>query len=305
MKMLIKELLSFKFAIGILILFNFSSCKKGVDHYDASGSFEATEITVSAEVSGKLLQFDVKEGDVLKANQLVGSIDSIQLYLRKQQLQATLQSAQARRPDVKKQIAALEEQIRAARVEQVRVQKLLKANAANQKQLDDVNAQISVLEKQLEALKTTLINSKKGISEDARSIQLQIEQIQDQLNKCKIISPITGTVLVKYVESTELAVPGKALFKIADTENIILRAYVTSDQLSQIKIGQQVKVSADFGSTQMREYKGTIAWISSQSEFTPKTIETRDERANLVYAIKVNVKNDGFLKIGMYGNVVF
>ena len=241
----------------------------------------------------------------MQANQLVGSIDSIQLYLRKQQLQATLQSAQARRPDVKKQIAALEEQIAAARVEKVRVQKLLKANAANQKQLDDVNAQILVLEKQLDAQRTTLINTNQGISEDARSIQLQIEQIQDQLNKCKIISPITGTVLVKYVEPSELAVQGKALFKIANTENIILRAYVTSDQLSQIKIGQQVKVSADFGAKQMREYKGAITWVSSQSEFTPKTIETRDERANLVYAIKVNVKNDGFLKIGMYGNVVF
>ena len=305
MKKLKNEHICFKFVLGILILVNFISCKKGENQYDASGSFEATEITVSAEVSGKISRFDIKEGDVLQANQLVGSIDSIQLYLRKQQLQATLQSAQARRPDVKKQIAALEEQIAAARVEKVRVQKLLKANAANQKQLDDVNAQILVLEKQLDAQRTTLINTNQGISEDARSIQLQIEQIQDQLNKCKIISPITGTVLVKYVEPSELAVQGKALFKIANTENIILRAYVTSDQLSQIKIGQQVKVSADFGAKQMREYKGAITWVSSQSEFTPKTIETRDERANLVYAIKVNVKNDGFLKIGMYGNVVF
>lgn len=294
---------SFKTGIAILILFSMSSCKKSENQYDASGSFEATEITVSAEVSGKLTDFPITEGDVLKVGQVVGNIDSVQLFLRKQQLKATLQSIQSRRPDIKKQIAALEEQIKTAKTEQSRVQKLLKANATNQKQLDDVNSQVSVLEKQLDALKTTLVNNNQGITDDARSIQLQIEQIQDQLNKCKILSPINGTVLVKYVEASELAVQGKSLFKIADTENLILRAYITADQLSQVKIGQDVTVSADFGLNQMRKYKGIISWVSSQSEFTPKTIETRDERANLVYAIKINVKNDGYLKIGMYGNV--
>lgn len=303
MKSLTNIHFSFKTGIAILILFNMSSCKKSENQYDASGSFEATEITVSAEVSGKLTDFPITEGDVLKAGQVVGNIDSVQLFLRKQQLKATLQSIQSRRPDIKKQIAALEEQIKTAKTEQSRVQKLLKANATNQKQLDDVNAQVSVLEKQLDALKTSLVNNNQGITDDARSIQLQIEQIQDQLNKCKILSPINGTVLVKYVEPSELAVQGKSLFKIADTENLILRAYITADQLSQVKIGQDVTVSADFGLNQMRKYKGIISWVSSQSEFTPKTIETRDERANLVYAIKINVKNDGYLKIGMYGNV--
>ncbi len=303
MKSLIKKHFGFKAGLAILILFNITSCKKSENQYDASGSFEATEITVSAEVAGKLICFPVREGDVLKTNQAVGCIDSVQLFLKKQQLKATLQSVQARRPDVKKQIAALEEQINTAKTEQIRIQKLLKANATNQKQSDDINAQVLVLEKQLDALKTTLVNNNQGITDDIRSIQLQIEQVQDQLNKCKIVSPIDGTVLLKYVEPSELAVPGKALFKIADTENLILRAYITADQLSQVKIGQDVTVSADFGLKQMREYKGKIAWVSSQSEFTPKTIETRDERANLVYAIKINVKNDGFLKIGMYGNV--
>jgi len=303
MKSLIIKQFSFKTGITVLILLIITSCKKGENQYDASGSFEATEITVSAEVSGKLTSFPIREGDVLKTGQPVGCIDSVQLFLRKQQLKATLQSVQARRPDIKKQIAALEEQLKTAGTEQIRIQKLLKANATNLKQLDDVNAQVSVLEKQLDALKTTLVNNNQGISDDVRSIELQIEQIQDQLNKCKILSPIDGTVLVKYVEASELAVPGKSLFKIADTDNLILRAYISADQLSQVKIGQEVTVSADFGLKQMREYKGKIAWVSSQSEFTPKTIETRDERANLVYAIKINVKNDGYLKIGMYGNV--
>lgn len=303
MKILTIKQFSFKTGITVLILLIITSCKKGENQYDASGSFEATEITVSAEVSGKLTSFPIREGDVLKTGQPVGCIDSVQLFLRKQQLKATLQSVQARRPDIKKQIAALEEQLKTAGTEQIRIQKLLKANATNQKQLDDVNAQVSVLEKQLDALKTTLVNNNQGISDDVRSIELQIEQIQDQLNKCKILSPIDGTVLVKYVEASELAVPGKSLFKIADTDNLILRAYISADQLSQVKIGQEVTVSADFGLKQMREYKGKIAWVSSQSEFTPKTIETRDERANLVYAIKINVKNDGYLKIGMYGNV--
>jgi HlyD family secretion protein len=305
MKTFVKQSFNYKIGFGILILIGFISCKKSDNQYDAAGSFEATEITVSSEVSGKIIRFDVEEGQVLQAHQIVGAIDSVQLYLREQQLLATLQSAQARRPDVKKQIAAIEEQIASAKVEQRRIKNLLKANAANQKQKDDIDAQIAVLEKQLDAQKNTLQNTNQGISEDSKSIRLQVEQVQDQLNKCRIVSPITGTVLDKYVEPAELAIPGKALFKIADTDHLILRAYVTSDQLSKIKIGQQVKVNADFGSKQSRQYVGTIAWVSSQSEFTPKTIETRDERANLVYAIKINVNNDGYLKIGMYGNVKF
>ena len=292
-------LLTAAFLVGL------SGCKKSEDDYNAAGNFETTEVTVSAEGSGKLLAFNVEEGQVLMAGQVVGSIDSVQLFLRKKQLLATGKSMQVRRPDVQKQIAALEQQITTAKTEKKRIENLVKANAANQKQLDDVIAQIEVLQKQLDAQKTTLITTNQGITEDNEGIKLQVAQIEDQLNKCRIATPITGTVLVKYTEKGELVMSGKALFKIADTENMILRAYVTSNQLSQLKIGQKVKVYSDFGADKSKEYAGTVAWVSSKEEFTPKTIETRDERANLVYAVKINVKNDGLLKIGMYGNVKF
>lgn len=281
-----------------------TSCKSKEDECDASGSFEATEIIVSSEVNGKILQFDVQEGQYLTENQQVGSIDSVQLVLREKQLLASKKGLISRRPDVQKQIATLNQQIVTAKTEQKRVENLVKANAANQKQLDDVNAQVALLEKQLDAQKSTLESTNSGITQDSEALQIQIEQLRDQVQKCKIVSPISGTVLVKYAEKGEITMQGKALFKVADIDNMVLRAYVTSDQLTQIKIGQQVVVSADFGE-KTREYKGTIAWISSKAEFTPKTIATRDERANMVYAIKVNVKNDGFLKIGMYGNVTF
>jgi len=214
-------------------------------------------------------------------------------------------SMQVRRPDVRIQIAAIEQQISTAKTEKKRVENLLKANAANQKQLDDINAQISVLEKQLDAQKTTLVTTNQGITDDTEGVKLQVAQTEDQLNKCRITSPINGTVLLKYAEMGEVAAPGKALFKIADTNNMILRAYVTNDQLSKLKVGQKVKVYCDSEKKDMKEYEGTLAWISQKSEFTPKTIQTKDERANLVYAVKVKVKNDGLLKIGMYGNVKF
>jgi HlyD family secretion protein len=297
--------LRYNFLLVIAIIAAFTSCKKSDNDYDAAGTFESTEVTVSAEGSGKLLTFDVDEGQELNAGQTVGSIDSVQLFLRKKQLLATGKSIQVRRPDIQKQIAVLEQQISTAKTEKKRIENLLKANATNQKQLDDINAQIAVLEKQLIAQKTTLTSTNQGITEDNLSLKLQIAQIEDQLQKCHITSPISGTVLVKYVEKGELVMPGKALFKIADTENMILRAYITSDQLSQLKIGQKVKVSSDFGANKSRNYTGTVSWVSSKAEFTPKTIETRDERANLVYAVKINIKNDGFLKIGMYGNVKF
>jgi len=281
------------------------SCGVSKDDYDASGTFESTEVIVSAEASGKILSFDIQEGQILAANQVVGSIDSLQLFLRKRQLMTSSKSMQVRRPDVRIQISAIEQQITTAKSERKRVENLLKANAANQKQLDDINAQISVLEKQLDAQKTTLVTTNQGITDDTEGIKLQVAQTEDQLNKCRITSPINGTVLLKYAEMGEVAAPGKALFKIADTNNMILRAYVTNDQLSKLKVGQKVKVYCDSEKKEMKEYEGTLAWISQKSEFTPKTIQTKDERANLVYAVKVNVKNDGLLKIGMYGNVKF
>ncbi|MEI7502451.1 MAG: HlyD family efflux transporter periplasmic adaptor subunit [Paludibacter sp.] len=291
--------------LGLATSALFISCGKSKDNADASGTFEATEVIVSAEAAGKINSFNVEEGQVLAANEIIGTIDSTQLYLRKQQIQSSKKSLQSRRPDVKKQIAAIEQQIITAKTESKRVESLLKANAANKKQLDDINAQIAVLEKQLDAQKTVLETTNQGITDDSEGITLQVAQIEDQLHKCKIVSPIAGTVLVKFAEMGEVAAPGKALFKLADTNNLILRAYVTADQLTKMKIGQKVNISSDFGKDETKEFAGTIAWIASKAEFTPKTIQTRDERANLVYAVKINVKNDGFLKIGMYGDVKF
>ncbi|NDP19785.1 MAG: HlyD family efflux transporter periplasmic adaptor subunit [Paludibacter sp.] len=283
----------------------FVSCGKSDEDADASGTFEAVEVIVSAEAAGKILSFTAVEGQTLKAGEVVGSIDSTQLFLRKEQLLASKKAMQSRRPDVQKQIAALVQQIATAKTERNRVENLVKANAANQKQLDDANAQIAFLVKQLDAQKTTLQNTNNGITDESKGLDLQIAQIEDQLSKCKITSPIDGTVLLKYSEMGEVAAQGKALFKIADTKTMILRAYVTNDQLTLIKMGQKVKVSADSGKDEMKEYEGFISWISGKAEFTPKTIQTRDERANLVYAVKISVKNDGLLKIGMYGNVKF
>ncbi len=291
--------------ISYLILaacaFSMLSCGKTKDSLDANGTFEATEIIVSSEAAGKLMQFDIQEGQILETGAQVGYIDSIQLSLRKSQLQASMKALDIRRPDTRKQIAAIEQQIATAKTEKTRVINLLKANAANQKQLDDINGQIAVLEKQLDAQKSTLSIADRGIGGDNAALGFQVEQLNDQISKCRIINPIKGTVLVKYSEAGEVAVPGKALFKVADLGQMILRAYVTSAQLSKIKAGQSVKVFADFGIDKKREYAGTISWISARSEFTPKTIQTQDERANLVYAVKVRITNDGYLKIGMYG----
>jgi len=298
------KVLNCPFILLVLVVsFILVSCGKSKDEYDAAGTFETTEVIVSAEGSGKILELNIEEGQALKTNEVIGTIDSLQLFLRKQQLLSNKKAMQSRRPDVNKQVAAIEQQIVTAKTERKRVVNLLKANAANQKQLDDANAQIAVLEKQLDAQKTMLQTSNQGITDESTGVTLQVAQIEDQLQKCKIVSPINGTVLVKYSEMGEIAMPGKALFKMGDTENMILRAYITADQLSQLKIGQKVKVFADSGKEEMKEYAGIVGWISSKAEFTPKTIQTRDERANLVYAIKINVKNDGFLKIGMYGQI--
>ena len=289
----------------ICLVIGFASCRKSAVNYDASGTFEAVEVIVSSEASGKILFFDAEEGKEVKAGELLGYTDTTQLYLKKLQLQTSTKAVTSRKSDVGKQIAALQQQIATAKIEKKRIENLLKANAANTKQLDDVNAQITTLEKQLEAQKSMLENANSSISEESSAMEIQIAQLNDQLKKCYITSPINGTILVKYAEQGELAIPGKALFKVADVSNMILRAYVTSSQLTKLKIGQQVKVGADFGEEEIREYKGTISWISSKSEFTPKTIQTQDERANLVYAVKIKVNNDGYLKIGMYGEVNF
>lgn len=282
-----------------------TSCHSKKDTSDASGTFEATEVIVSAQATGTILAFQIDEGQDLKAGTNLGFIDTIQLELRKKQLQASIQAAQTRKPDVEVQLAALEQQIATARTEKHRVENLVKANAANQKQLDDLNAQIEVLTKQLTATRSTLESSTSGINKESSALKIQVDQINDQLRRSYISSPIDGTVLVKYAETGELAIQGKSLFKVADMSQMILRVYVTADQLAKLEVGQTVDVNAELGSTDNKSYKGTVTWISAKSEFTPKTIQTRDERANLVYAVKVAVKNDGILKIGMYGGIHF
>jgi HlyD family secretion protein len=286
-------------------LFIFAACSSGLPEYDATGTFETTEVIVSAEASGKLLSFDIEEGTGLKAGAEVGIIDTVQLYLKKLQLEASAKSVSDQRPDILKQVAATKEQIVQAKRERDRVANLLRVGAANQKQLDDAESLLEVLNKQLAAQNSTLQNSDRSLTWQSSSVGIQVAQVEDQLNKCHITSPLTGTVLAKYAEAGELATPGTPLFKVADMEQIYLRAYITSEQLAGIKLGQKATVYSDYGKDVRKEYPGVVTWISDTSEFTPKTILTKDERANLVYAVKIAVKNDGLLKIGMYGGVTF
>ena len=279
------------------------SCGKKQNGFDAMGTFEATEVTVSSEASGRIMSFDIMEGQEVRQDVRLGMIDTVQLYLTKLQLAKNETSVRSNRPDIGKQIASVNEQIAKQKTERARVENLLKAEAATQKQLDDIVSAVAVLESQLEALQSSLQNSASSIDAQSSAIEIQIAQVEDKLNKCMISSPITGTVLAKYAEAGELAAVGKPLFKVADTKRLFLRAYLTLSQLSDVKLGQKVKVYADFGGDNRREYEGTVTWISEKSEFTPKSIQTKDDRENLVYAVKVAIVNDGYVKIGMYGEV--
>lgn len=283
----------------------FASCTGGNDKYDATGAFEAKEIIVSAEATGKILRFDVSEGDMLQAGQQVGNIDSAQIMLQKESILANAGGIRAQQPDISTQTAAIKQQIATLQNEKQRTENLIAANAANRKQLDDINAQIDVLQKQLSAQTNALRKSNSSLSAQTNAMEIQAHQLNDRILKSRIVSPISGVVLNTYAEVGELANIGSPLFKIADTDNMILRAYITNDQLSQVKLNQKVKVLTDAGNQTMKPYEGKITWISAKSEFTPKTVQTKNERANLVYAIKIAVKNDGFLKIGMYGEVDF
>ncbi len=273
--------------------------------FDASGSFEAEETIISAEALGVLKHFDLEEGQVLSANQFLGYVDSVQLFLRKRQLEAQITALTGRKPNTSAQLAALEVQLKTANLEANRVSNLVKANAATSKQLDDATAQVAMIEAQIIAQKSNLDISTRGISNDASPLEIQIAQLEDQLLKTKIINPTPGTVLVKYAEENEMASPGKPLYKIADLSTIILRAYVTGNQLPELKLNQEVTVHTDNGQGGFDSTKGQINWINDKAEFTPKTVQTKDERANLVYAIKVKVPNDGRFKIGMYGEITF
>ena len=279
------------------------ACGGNEKAYDATGTFEATETTVYAEQSGALLTFSVNEGDMIEAGKEVGLIDTTQTWLNIQQMAATKEVYQSQKPDMERQIAATRQQLSKAQQDEQRYRELVADGAAPSKMLDDASSQVKVLQKQLDAQISSLSTSTRSLDKQTVAANVQIEQLRDMLRKCHIVTPTKGTVLEKYVERGEFVAIGKPLFKIADTEQMFMRAYVTSAQLQNIKIGQKVKVFADYGDGQKKAYEGTISWISSRSEFTPKTILTDDERADLVYAVKVAIKNDGYVKIGMYGEL--
>lgn len=291
----------FAVAFSVILL----SCNGGQNDFDASGSFEAEEVIISAEAQGIIKAFKVEEGQVLSYGQKIGYIDSTQLHLKIKQLESQIEAMLGKRPNISLQLSALQDQLRAAEVERERVANLVEGDAATRKQLDDVNAQVEVLKSQIEAHKSTLNISSESINKEIIPIQYQIEQLSDQLSKCTIINPLQGTVLTKYAKENEMAAMGKPLYKIADLTTIILRAYVSGDQLSDIKLNQKVSVMTDDGKGGHHTTDGTITWISDKAEFTPKTIQTKNERANLVYAVKVKVVNDGKYKIGMYGEIKF
>jgi HlyD family secretion protein len=305
--------------LSFLILLTAVACNRNKINTDASGVFESDEVIVSAEQNGKLLSFPIQEGDSLASGAVVGQIDMSNTIIQKAQVEATIQALKQKTTNplpqtelVKRQLAVEESQLEQQQREKTRTENLLKADAATQKQLDDINSAIDQLEKQIAVSKqqialdnANIATQNRTIFSEQRPLEMSAAQIQDNINKGQIANPIKGTVLTKYALQGEMTTTGKALYKIANLDTLILRAYVTGSQLTQAKLGQTVKVYADQGADQYREYTGEVYWISDKSEFTPKTIQTRDERANLVYAVKIHVKNDGYLKLGMYGEVKF
>ena len=289
---------------GVLfIVLLLTSCKSTTNEAFASGYFEAVETIVSARGNGTIQYLNVEEGMDLQADTKVGQIDSTQIYLTIRQIQAQKGAVLSRKPDISSQTAILKEQLAHANRELIRVENLNAGGAATQKQLDDARSAVAVLNRQLSAQQTTLDKTSASVGKETNPLEVQISLLQDQLEKCRIINPVTGTVLVKYAEPTEMTAIGRPLYKIADLSTLQLRAYITGKQLGSLKLGQKMKVTTDLGKEKPAEYEGTVNWISNKAEFTPKTIQTHEERSNEVFAIKVAVKNDGFLKIGMYGEI--
>lgn len=284
------------------VLLTLFSCHKK-DSFDATGIFEATTVTVSAETAGKIESMPIVEGDSIAKGELIAQIDTTMFSIQLKQLISQRKSTESNSPDISAQAAALKNQIAHQEQECARFGRLLKDGATTQKTYDDAMAYLKTLQGQLEALLSSLNKSKTSINDNSEAIFFQTEQIREQIEKCIIKSPLSGTVLVKYTEPGEYATPGKPLYKIADMENIYLRCYFTTSQLADIKIGQKVTVIADFGGDEQYDYPGTITWVAEESEFTPKSIQTKDSRANLVYAVKIAVRNDGRLKLGQYGEV--
>jgi len=284
--------------IPLFLLTTLLSCNSNDDKAYGYGNFEATETTISAEANGKILFFDVEEGNVLEENAVVGVVDTIPLSLKRDQLQAAKNTIFSKSRNVLSQREVLNEQLSVAQNEQNRIENMVKAKAATTKQLDDVNGQISIIKEQIKSVET----QNAPIINEVKSVEVQIQQIEDQIEKSIIKNPIKGTVLVKYAEPNEITAFGKPLYKIADLDNMELRVYISETQLANLKTGQEVEVKIDDANS-MKSYKGTVSWISDSAEFTPKIIQTKEERVNLVYAIKIRVKNDGSLKMGMPGEM--
>ncbi|HOZ67931.1 MAG TPA: HlyD family efflux transporter periplasmic adaptor subunit [Chitinophagaceae bacterium] len=303
--------------IALIAISVLTACKNGNGNADASGTFEANEVIVSAESSGKLTSFTVEEGQLIAKDSVVGTVDATNISLQKEQVESSIQALGEKTVDVSPQVKLLEDQLAVQQSqlnnllhEQGRIQNLLKQDAATGKQLDDINAQVDVAKRsmnvtrqQIQVQQNNVATQNRSILSEGKPLQKRVAQLEDQLKKTTIMNPVAGTVLTKYAEQGEITSTGKALYKIADLSTITLRAYITGTQLSQVKLGQSVKVLVDDGAKKYKEYSGTISWVSDKAEFTPKTIQTKDERANLVYATKIKVKNDGYLKIGMYGEV--
>jgi HlyD family secretion protein len=302
---------------GMLLLMLSLSCSNAEKQFDAQGTFEAREVMVSAEVTGRILEFPLHEGDSVAALQSVGKIDDNNLQLQVQQVEASISALQQKTTDVQPQLKLLQDQLEVQQTQLGNLQKelnraeqLLKKDAATSKQVDDIRYQIESLQKQMVVTQQQMqvqralnTSQNRAILSEKEPLQKRAAQLNDLAARSSIINPINGTVMATYVEAGEMAVTGKPLYKIADLQEMELRAYLTGDQLSTVKIGQAVKVFVDQGKEDYREYPGTLTWIANKAEFTPKTIQTKEERANLVYAIKVKVKNDGFIKAGMYGEV--
>lgn len=291
--------------LGIGFSLALAACGDKEVEYDASGIFETTEIIVSAQTAGELTALTAEEGRTVEAGEKLGCVDTVQLALKKRQLSASLTATDSKRLDRKRQVAALRQQIDNLQREKARFSELLKADAATEKQVDELDYQIAILQRQLEATEEQINSSNSSLDGQSSGIEAQLAQVEDQIRKSVAASPIKGTILAKYAEPGEYVVPGKPLFKVADISRMKLRAYLTADQLTTLKIGQKVTVYADQGKTDRKAYEGTIVWIADEAEFTPKTIQTREERANLVYAVKIAVSNDGLIKRGMYGDVKF
>ncbi|MBS1655810.1 MAG: HlyD family efflux transporter periplasmic adaptor subunit [Bacteroidetes bacterium] len=302
-------------AISLLLL---AACNGNGDGSDASGTFESDEVVVSAQANGQILQFNIEEGMTIPKDSVVGQIDPTSIALQKEQVEASINALGEKTADVNPQVKLLNDQLAVQETqlnnllhEKTRIENLLKLDAATGKQLDDINfqiesvkKQINVTQQQINVQKNNIATQNRSILSEGKPLEKRVAQLDDQLQKANIVNPAGGTVITKYAEAGEVTSMGKALYKIADLTYLNLRAYITGDQLSQVKLGQQVKVRIDDGKDKYRDYTGNITWISDKAEFTPKTIQTKDERANLVYAVKIKVKNDGYLKIGMYGEVL-